>query len=572
MPELEQARSREVAGWVVLSTVLNLEERVNSSDHHIRLQRAGGKSEGDEFTVDCMVDEPSVKYCLCTSSDSPIVIGYLRVRLPGTHIGDAWRALVSREERLMRDPDSEYQVQRDAAPEDPTREEIISYVMRVPWPFYDREVLARRWQLPLAGDDGQPHGVAIVMQSTEDESLLRDREDRVRASIMNCAYLLRPASVDLVDAEGDGDASAGAAQKQDGVEVIVCHQVDLGGACPPWAQEYMTRYAFVQGVQWADKLREHCYRMRRRRRSEGWEVGDRWRGGEEARVHFQAKEGGDCEPVVRDGAPPHDEDQQSHAEMSGQEVLAEIRKIEQLCQAIHAEEADAKEADAKEADAKEADASAGEQEMTAKCLLDEGGVKYYLCASLGSSTVTALLIGQLPDVHMGDAWRALVDTQERRERDNSNEYQLLCEAREGDPERQEVLCYVMRVPWPFCDRDILQRRWQLPLAEDGGLAILMRSIENEVMLPEREDRVRAFVHKSGYLLRPLNKDSDIGVEISVCNQLNMGGLCPPWAQEFLTRLAVSKGVRWMERIREHCVKKHAEREARGQLIGDRWKL
>nr|QDO16365.1 serine/threonine-protein kinase ATR [Lingulodinium polyedra] len=193
--------------------------------------------------MECLLDEATAKYCLCCSLALPTVIGYIRVILSDVHPGDVWRALVTSEERLLREPESEYRVLRGAKQGDATCEEDIAFVMRAPWPFWDRDVLQRRWMLPLPGSD---EGVAIVMRSFEDERLFPKRPDRVRAFVHKCGYLLRP----LAKRSGGP-----------GLELTVCQQIDLGGLCPEWAQELLVRWAVSRGLQWAEELREHCNRQ-----------------------------------------------------------------------------------------------------------------------------------------------------------------------------------------------------------------------------------------------------------------------------------------------------------------------
>lgn len=129
----------------------------------------------------------------------------------------------------------------------------------------------------------------------------------------------------------------------------------------------------------------------------------------------------------------------------------------------------------------------------------------------------------------------------------------------------------MKAPRPFWDRDVLQRRWQLPLdtAHVEGVAIVMRSFLDNSLQPEREDRVRANVHKAGYLLRPLANGS---LHVVACQQLDMGGLCPPWAQAFLTKMLVQRGVTWSEKLQVHCAMMREQRARDGRVIKrDEWR-
>ncbi|CAK0851759.1 unnamed protein product [Prorocentrum cordatum] len=106
----------------------------------------------------------------------------MRVRLFGVFLRDVLHALVDKdnEERLARDPDSEYRVLRPAPGGDPTLEDRdISFVYRAPWPFWDRDVLQRRWTFPLGGEGSGC--VALVMRSFHDGLLLPEREDLLTA-------------------------------------------------------------------------------------------------------------------------------------------------------------------------------------------------------------------------------------------------------------------------------------------------------------------------------------------------------------------------------------------------------
>ncbi|CAK0851758.1 unnamed protein product [Prorocentrum cordatum] len=57
---------------------------------------------------------------------------------------------------------------------------------------------------------------------------------------------------------------------------------------------------------------------------------------------------------------------------------------------------------------------------------------------------------------------------------------------------------------------------------------------------------------SANLLRPISQDSEVGLDVSTCQQIDLGGLCPAWAQRFLTRFAVSRAIQWGEQIRSQC--------------------
>jgi len=539
-------------------------EEVLAIEHQCFGPGAGSPDDGLEqkLTVDCMHDEPDVKYYLCSSATSAVVIGYLRLQLPGFFIEEVRRAIVVPEERRMRDSDAEYQVHRQAKPGDPFRQEDFSYALKTPWPFQDREVLQRRWQLPL----GEAGGVAIVGRSFEDETVLPQRSDRVRAVAQKAAYLFRP-----LGADASGAVAAGGPGPGPGLELAICQQLDLGGIVPAWAQRLCSRLAVQRSVEWGAKLKEHCLRMR-----------------EKEELASATTASADPASVQ----PPAERSMQERP-MTGQQVLDAIFEIERVCcgcgiassgmpdgDATDATQASdalgasptraADAAAAAEAGAKgaapegAADPAAvlpesGDCAYKVECLLDEPDVKYCLCSSLESPIVTGYLRVILHDVYPGDVWGALVKKEERLLRAPDSEYQVLREGRPGDPSLEEDVAFVWRAPWPFWDRDVLQRRWTFPLHGSEGLAIVMRSFTDDELLPEREDRVRAFVQKAGYLLRPMNEGfHEMGVELTVCQQVDLGGLCPEWSQEVLTRWAVSRGVQWSEDLRAHCRRRHDE--------------
>merc|ERR1712205_283678 len=104
--------------------------------------------------------------------------------------------------------------------------------------------------------------------------------------------------------------------------------------------------------------------------------------------------------------------------------------------------------------------------------------------------------------------------------------------------REDVIFTVMPAPKPVRDREILQRRWQIPLGCSGGQALLMQSFEDDVLRSPDPQHVRAFTHLSGYLVRPtmLSKGCETGVEVVVISQCDLGGALPGWLQNMARRL------------------------------------
>mmetsp|Transcript_12882 Transcript_12882/g.39801 ORF Transcript_12882/g.39801 Transcript_12882/m.39801 type:complete len:638 (-) Transcript_12882:169-2082(-) len=558
-------------GREILRAVLEIEQCCLGSG--TEAGEAAAASPVEDLSVDCMLDEPDKRYFLCSSLSSPIVIACFWLRFDDVYLEDIRLALTGKKERQLRDADSEYQVLRGADAGDPTEFEEVSYVFRVPWPFSDREVLQRRWQLPLGGPG---EGLAVVMRSFDDDALFPRRQDRVRAVVHKAAYMLRPLRAPVDGAKPAGTQVPGGsaaspteacrqAEDSPGLEFVVCQQIDIGGLCPAWAQRFLTRFAVQSGVEWSKKLREHCITMHRRRAGElpdGTE--------QEATPTSQGR-------LASKGRRAR--------YMTGQEVLKEILAIERHCCDA---QAGAEQGVTLSGFATPSDDSLEKEEMeredvsldeaaslAVEVLLDEPSAKYCLCGGLDSPVVIGYIRVLLADVYPGDVWRALVATEERLMRDPQSEYEVLRKAQIGDPTCEEDISFVWRMLWPFCDREVLQRRWTFPLRGGEGLAIVTRSIEDEALLPPREDRVRAFVHRCGYLLRPLERGrpeqlaegdpawgGGAGLELTVCQQVDLGGLCPGWAQEVLTRWAVGRGLSWAEELREHCLAQHRTRAAR----------
>lgn len=518
--------SHQVVGWDILDDILEVE--TNCFRQSCELQHRQRSTELTSRTqkvcslqAECLLDDPHLKYFLCNSPGSQDIMSYLWVQLDGVSLDSVVSAFVCPEEQVERDPESEYRVIHAAKANDPTHQEDIYYVMRAPWPFFDRDVLLHRWQLPLR--DG---GVAIVMKSFVDDMSCLAREDRVRAHVYKCGYIVRPSL------------------HVKGMELTVCWHADLGGIAPSWAQGWLLRFAVQRLVRWVDDLTEHL-----KRKSNGSEENSEQRFadspistslspvqrcGEQIRKTHGSET---VSPLLCEGDTLHPH------EKAGVQVLEAILHLERCCcppaQAVETPNG--------------GHTSPSEEQLVVERILDEPDTKYFLCSSLESAVITAYLWSKLPGLTCEEVCAALVQRKDRVLRDPDSEYRVLREAQEGDPTNQEDISYVMFAPWPFWHRDILQRRWQLPL-EKKGMAIVMKSFTDDELFPPREDRVRAFVHKSAYLVRRFGEDAtNRGVELAVCTQLDLGGLCPQWAQAFLTRFAVQRGVQWVENLNRHCL-------------------
>lgn len=192
------------------------------------------------FVVDRLVDEPLITYCTCSSLESQTVISYLCLRYNDVTIEQAMEAILNEEQRSIWDADSEFRVLQPAQPGDALCEEVVHHVLHAPWPFWDRDVLQRRWQLPI-GASGE-EGRALVLRSVRDEGVLPEQTGRVRAVVDKAAFLFR---------RTNGGK---------GLELTTCSQLDIGGLVPQWAQEFLGRFASRRAEAWKDQLRNHCLR------------------------------------------------------------------------------------------------------------------------------------------------------------------------------------------------------------------------------------------------------------------------------------------------------------------------
>lgn len=210
------------------------------------------------------------------------------------------------------------------------------------------------------------------------------------------------------------------------------------------------------------------------------------------------------------------------------------------------------------------DATANFGDMSIELVLDEPGIRYCMCHPNSSdiSDVTGCLWILLPEVELSDAVTALADREERRKWDC--DFDILSTTSTGDNEiREEVTFHTLRAPWPFWDRDVLQKRWQIELPQKEGYAFLMQSFVDPILCPIKEDRIRAHVNMGGYLLRPMQqattKEPATGIEMTVCSSLQLGGNVPEWAQSMLCKFAARRGASWAEKLQAHCQSVQARR-------------
>jgi len=250
-----------------------------------------------------------------------------------------------------------------------------------------------------------------------------------------------------------------------------------------------------------------------------------------------------------------------------EEILASVLEIERACKGDEVSGMENK--------------SVGDAPYQVTRLVDEADFRYCVCYSHESPVVIGYLWVKFSDIFLSDLHDAIMSPTERAKWDPNSRFRLLKDPEKDDPLCEDVFTTIMRAPWPFWDRETLQKRWVLPLPGGGeaGSAILCQSFLDEAILPECDSKVRANYHKVGTVLRPLNPTKptpvshvrsffgrrappppeEAGVEITVCGQLDLGGVIPHWAVALLSRNTSKRCRSWADRLRTHCWRKKIDR-------------
>lgn len=220
---------------------------------------------------------------------------------------------------------------------------------------------------------------------------------------------------------------------------------------------------------------------------------------------------------------------------------------------------------------------AKEGDPRVEVMINEPGVRYCICHDPNTPIVTAVFWVELAEITVEQAARALGDKRERKRWDGDSQFDILKEKQLEDPLASEITFHVLRAPWPFWDREVLQRRSRLPLglldpADGEGVAFVTQSVDDPSICQASDSCVRAIAHMAGHLLRPLSaanaQTRREGIEITVCQKLDIGGITPPWAHSLLSRFASKQGQKWAERLRQHCLSLQRDRvETRRDLPG-----
>jgi len=226
-----------------------------------------------------------------------------------------------------------------------------------------------------------------------------------------------------------------------------------------------------------------------------------------------------------------------------EELLQQLRVIERRCRGSEASGC----ADIELYPTSEADGSV-------ECLLREDATQFWVCRSDGSPMVTACAYFRLKGVAMEDAIKSIRIPKERLKWDGKNlkELEIIGDGDIEDAATGQIVRCVVAAPRPLKDREMLQRRWQLPLP-GGGQAFVLRSFDDDVVAPLRPSSyVRAFTHLSGYILRPFVENSSSGVELTMISRVDVGGMVPNWVQNLVRRFAKRDVLKFAQLLHQHC--------------------
>lgn len=207
-----------------------------------------------------------------------------------------------------------------------------------------------------------------------------------------------------------------------------------------------------------------------------------------------------------------------------------------------------------------------EDRTTVECVLREDTTQFWVCQTPNCPIVTACAYFYLANTKMEDACDAIRLPKERLTWDTTTlrELEVIGDGDIEDPASGQIVRCVVIAPRPLKDREMLQRRWQLPLA-NGGQAFVLRSFDDSKLLPDRPEMyVRAFTHLSGYLLRPLHANGKSGVELTMISRSDVGGMVPMWVQNIVRRMAKREIIKWANKLHSHCDNIAARRAERAR--------
>lgn len=116
------------------------------------------------------------------------------------------------------------------------------------------------------------------------------------------------------------------------------------------------------------------------------------------------------------------------------------------------------------------------------------------------------------------------------------------------------LYYCFKSPYGVSDRDFyLQQHVRQDFPEPGMTSIYVNSIPASEEKPVNKKRVRATIHKIGYIIKPFTcpKTGDQHCEIFMINLVDINGLVPKW----IVNLASKNVAReWFVEYEKNCIK------------------
>lgn len=226
-----------------------------------------------------------------------------------------------------------------------------------------------------------------------------------------------------------------------------------------------------------------------------------------------------------------------------EELLQQLRVIELRCRGREAIGQSGSEPQVQE-----------EADGAVECLLKEDANQFWVTRTEGCPVVTACAYFRLKGVAMEDAIESIRIPKERLKWDGKNlkELEVIGDGDIEDPTSGQIVRCVVSAPRPLKDREMLQKRWQLPLP-GGGHAFVLRSFADDRVMPERPSLyVRAFTHLSGYLLRPLDLNGGGGIELTMISRCDVGGYVPNWVQNLVRRVAKRDVLKFAQMLHSHC--------------------
>jgi hypothetical protein len=114
--------------------------------------------------------------------------------------------------------------------------------------------------------------------------------------------------------------------------------------------------------------------------------------------------------------------------------------------------------------------------------------------------------------------------------------------------------YCFKSPYGVSDRDFyLQQHLREDFPEPGMTTIYVNSIPQNEEKPLDKKRVRATIHKIGYIVKPITckKTGDQHCEIFMINSVDINGLVPKWIVNLASKNVTKE---WFVNYEKECIK------------------